>query len=61
MVASLNVAYPVEILPYHLCAKGLTILNLSTSLSLFFCQYVNPIGIKSLGWKYDIVFLFPEA
>lgn len=53
---SLNVAYPVEILPYHLRAKGLTILNLSISLSLFFGQYVNPIGIENLGWKYYIVY-----
>ncbi|KAI9147075.1 Lactose permease [Paramyrothecium foliicola] len=54
--ASLNVAYPVEILPYHLRAKGLTVLNLSISLALFFGQYVNPIGIKNLGWKYYIVY-----
>jgi hypothetical protein len=53
---SLNVAYPVEILPYHLRAKGLTILNLSISLSLFFGQYVNPIGIENLGWKFYIVY-----
>lgn len=53
---SLNVAYPVEILPYHLRAKGLTVLNLSISLASFFGQYVNPLGIQNLGWKYYIVY-----
>ncbi|KAH8809347.1 hexose transporter [Xylogone sp. PMI_703] len=53
---SLNVAYPVEILPYHLRAKGLTIFSFSVSLSLFFGQYVNPVGIQNLGWKYYIVY-----
>ncbi|KIM92559.1 hypothetical protein OIDMADRAFT_107106 [Oidiodendron maius Zn] len=53
---SLNVAYPAEILPYHLRAKGLTVLNLSISCALFFGQYVNPIGIERLGWKYYIFY-----
>ncbi|CAG8899634.1 unnamed protein product [Penicillium egyptiacum] len=53
---SLNVAYPVEILPYHLRAKGLTVLNLSISLASFFGQYVNPVGIQNLAWKYYIVY-----
>lgn len=53
---SLNVSYPVEILPYHLRAKGLTIVSLSVSLSLFFGQYVNPVGIQNLGWKFYIVY-----
>lgn len=52
----MNVAYPVEILPYHLRAKGLTVLNLSISLASFFGQYVNPLGIQNLGWKYYIVY-----
>jgi hypothetical protein len=50
------VAYPVEILPYHLRAKGLTVLSFSVSLSLFFGQYVNPVGIQNLGWEFYIVY-----
>jgi hypothetical protein len=53
---SLNVSYPAEILPYHLRAKGLTVLNLAISCALFFGQYVNPIGIENLGWKYYICY-----
>lgn len=49
---SLNVAYPVEILPYRIRANGLMVQSLATNLALFFGQYVNPIGIDNAGWKF---------
>ncbi|THH11414.1 hypothetical protein EW145_g647 [Phellinidium pouzarii] len=52
----LIVSYTVEILPYAIRAKGLTIFNLSVSLSVIFNQYVNPIALGKLGWKYYIVY-----
>jgi sugar porter (SP) family MFS transporter len=52
----LIVSYTVEILPYPLRAKGFAIFNFAISLSLIFNQYVNPIALGKLGWKYYIVY-----
>ncbi|KAI9057962.1 hexose transporter [Trametes sanguinea] len=49
--------YTVEILPFPLRAKGFTIFNFALSLSLIFNQYVNPIALQALGWKYYIVYV----
>ncbi|KAH9859167.1 hexose transporter [Lenzites betulinus] len=53
----LIVVYTVEILPFPLRAKGFTIFNLALSLSLIFNQYINPIALSHLGWKYYIVYV----
>jgi hypothetical protein len=53
----LIVSYTVEILPYHLRAKGFTIFSFAISLSLIFNQYVNPIALQKLGWKYYLVYV----
>ncbi|KAF8887527.1 hexose transporter [Infundibulicybe gibba] len=53
----LIVSYTVEILPYQLRAKGFTIFNFTISLALIFNQYVNPIALDHLGWKYYIVYV----
>ncbi|PPQ71354.1 hypothetical protein CVT26_011991 [Gymnopilus dilepis] len=53
----LIVSYTVEILPYPLRAKGFTIFNFSISLSLIFNQYINPIALGKLGWKYYMVYV----
>ena len=50
------VSYSSEILPYRLRAKGLTIMFLCVDLSLWFNQYVNPIALQNIGWKYYIVY-----
>lgn len=52
----LIVLYTVEILPFSIRAKGLTIFNFSISLSLIFNQYVNPIALANISWKYYIVY-----
>lgn len=54
----LIVSYTVEILPYALRAKGFTVFNFAISLSLIFNQYINPIALKNLGWKYYLVYVF---
>lgn len=70
----LSIAYPVEILPFNLRAKGLS-LNLTTVFGAgFFNQYVNPIALEAIHWKFyfvyigalaamipTIYFLFPEV
>ncbi|KAI8972167.1 hexose transporter [Trametes punicea] len=53
----LIVAYTVEILPFPLRAKGFTIFNFALSVSLIFNQYVNPIALQALGWKYYLVYV----
>ena len=50
----LAIAYTVEILPFNLRAKGLTFFNFVVSLALIFNQYVNPIALGALGWKYYV-------
>lgn len=50
----LIVSYTVEILPYPLRAKGFTIFNFSISLSLIFNQYVNPVALDAIAWKYYV-------
>lgn len=52
----LIVSYSVEILPYQIRAKGMTIFSLVISVTLIFNQYVNPIALRDLGWKYYIVY-----
>lgn len=42
--SGLLVGYAVEILPFNIRVKGMTVLWLAIYLSLFFNQYVNPIA-----------------
>jgi len=53
----LIVSYTVEILPYNIRAKGFNVFNFVISLALIFNQYVNPIALISLGWKYYLVYV----
>ncbi|KAH6907064.1 hexose transporter [Coprinopsis sp. MPI-PUGE-AT-0042] len=56
-LSPLVVSYTVEILPYHIRAKGLALFHIVISLSLVFNQYVNPIALGALEWKYYIVYV----
>jgi hypothetical protein len=53
----LIVSYTVEILPYQIRAKGFTVFNFAISLSLIFNQYVNPVALDAIKWKYYIVYV----
>lgn len=48
--------YTIEIVPYNIRAKALCVFNFTISLALIFNQYVNPIALDALGWKYYIVY-----
>ncbi|KAJ5975104.1 hypothetical protein N7481_008811 [Penicillium waksmanii] len=48
----LTVSYTVEILPYNIRAKGHTL-----SLSGVFNQWVNPLGLESLHWRFYLVYI----
>jgi cellulose synthase/poly-beta-1,6-N-acetylglucosamine synthase-like glycosyltransferase len=50
------VSYAAEILPYNLRAKGLTLMFFMVNLALWFNQYINPIALENIGWKYYIVY-----
>ncbi|KAF8584667.1 general substrate transporter [Ramaria rubella] len=53
----LIVSYTVEILPFSIRAKGFNVFNFTISVALIFNQYVNPIALASIGWKYYLVYL----
>lgn len=50
-------AYPVEIWPYRLRARGLSLTLFSTMVAVSFNIFVNPIALEAIGWKYYIVFV----
>ncbi|KAJ7723620.1 hexose transporter [Mycena maculata] len=52
----LIVTYALEILPYNIRAKGFNIFNITISVALIFNQYVNPIALAALSWKYYVVY-----
>ncbi|KAK7018321.1 MFS domain-containing protein [Favolaschia claudopus] len=52
----LIVTYALEILPYNIRAKGFNIFNITISATLVFNQYVNPIALAALNWKYYVVY-----
>lgn len=54
--SGLLVGYTVEILPYNIRAKGMTVMFLCVDISLFFNQYVNPIALQNITWKYYIFY-----
>ncbi|THH06220.1 hypothetical protein EW146_g9685 [Bondarzewia mesenterica] len=45
-----------QFLPFAIRAKGFVVFNFAVSLSLIFNQYVNPVALNALGWKYYIVY-----
>ena len=47
-------SYTIEILPFALRAKGFTLFSFAVTLSLVFNQYVNPIALKAIAWKYYV-------
>ncbi|KAM5344628.1 hypothetical protein ACJ41O_013163 [Fusarium nematophilum] len=54
--APLLQAYVVEIYPYTLRGRGLSIMYVSTFVGLVVGNQVNPIAMGKIGWKYYIVF-----
>ncbi|TFK32678.1 general substrate transporter [Crucibulum laeve] len=71
---ALTYTFLVEIFPFHVRAKGITVFQWFSRMAGFFNQFVNPIGIANAGWKYYIsycvflafevvfvYFLFPET
>lgn len=53
----LFIAYPAEILPFQLRAKGLAITLTTDSLACFFNQYVSPVAFSVLRWRYFSIYV----
>ncbi|OWP04258.1 hypothetical protein B2J93_9326 [Marssonina coronariae] len=49
-------AYPIEIFPYTLRCRGLTITLASAYLGSIIGHFCNPIATKQFGWIYFVVF-----
>ncbi|KAI0098726.1 general substrate transporter [Nemania sp. FL0031] len=54
-------SYGAEILPYHMRLKGLSILLSVQSILQAFNQYVNPVALDAIHWKYYFVYVFLDA
>ncbi|KAH3257065.1 hypothetical protein KXW57_008458 [Aspergillus fumigatus] len=52
----LPVAYTAEIFPYTLRGRGMTINFVGTYFGLISGQFLDPIAMKDLSWRYYIVF-----
>ena len=48
--------YTTEILPYGLRAKDGVVGSFTILCALFFNQFVNPIAIENIQWRYYIVY-----
>ncbi|KAK8864556.1 hypothetical protein IAR55_001806 [Kwoniella newhampshirensis] len=49
--------YIPEITPYHLRTKALSIYAIIQAVSITFNQYVNPVALEKIAWKYYIVYV----
>ncbi|KAI0044057.1 hexose transporter [Auriscalpium vulgare] len=52
----LIVSYTLEVLPFAMRAKGMAAFSLAITASLVFNQYINPLALKAIAWKYYIVY-----
>jgi MFS family permease len=49
--------YALEVLPYSLRAKGMSIYMFTLMSAITFNILVNPIALEAIAWKYYFVFL----
>ena len=52
----LPIANSVEVLPYSIRAKGMRVCVLATRCTVFINQYVNPVGLENIRWRYYIIY-----
>jgi len=53
--------YLVELFPFYVRARGITIYQWWSRGAAFFGQFVNPIGIDVAGWKWYIIYCVWDA
>ncbi|KAI5840770.1 MFS transporter [Morchella snyderi] len=54
--APLTYTYTIELFPFSMRAKGTVVVQTFSRFASFFNQFVNPIGLSAIGWKYYIVY-----
>jgi hypothetical protein len=50
-------AYPAEILPFEISARGVTYMTGVMHIFGFFSVFFNLISLENIGWKYYIAFV----
>ncbi|KAJ4305061.1 hypothetical protein N0V90_000591 [Kalmusia sp. IMI 367209] len=53
----LTVAYCAEILPFNIRAKGIALQFAMTSITSVAKNYLNPVGLNKLQWKFYFVYI----
>ncbi|RSH80251.1 uncharacterized protein EHS24_008824 [Apiotrichum porosum] len=53
----LSLAYAVEILPYTMRSKGLSIFFICSMLSVILNTFINPIAFDAIAWKWYIFWI----
>jgi MFS family permease len=54
-------AYPTEIFPYALRGAGVSLTYFTSHVGLIAGQFVNPVAMAAISWKYYIVFCVTNA
>ncbi|KAF8464659.1 general substrate transporter [Kalaharituber pfeilii] len=55
--SGLLVGYTVEILPFEIRARGMAVMFFFVNVALFFNNYVNPVAMDAINWRYYIVYV----
>ncbi|KAL2129614.1 hypothetical protein VTI74DRAFT_7529 [Chaetomium olivicolor] len=53
----LPISYTVEILPFTMRSKGMALFTSTATLGNAFNQFVNPIALDSIAWRYYAVYI----
>ncbi|KAL6245286.1 hypothetical protein RBB50_008061 [Rhinocladiella similis] len=56
--SGLLIGYVVEISPFYLRSRYLTIMLLSVAAGSFFSNYVNPVALSNIEWKWYLCYIF---
>jgi len=56
--SGLLIGYVVEISPFYLRSRYLTVMLLSVAVGLFFSNYVNPVALENITWRYYLCYIF---
>ena len=55
--SGLLIGYVVEISPFYLRSRYLTVMLLAVAAGLFFSNYVNPVALEKITWKYYLCYI----
>ena len=53
---ALTYTYLIEIFPFQQRAQGIAVEQLAVRFAGFFNNFLNPIALDAIGWKYYIVY-----